>query len=129
MSCYWNSIEANVVILASSIPTLPRLFEKIFKRKFGGTSNNDNKYYKKYGKDQSSSGNQKFSPYKGPTGRSKKTMDTTLSTTNVESQESIIPADERSAGAADDGIRRTDDVTIEYEMEDWNNAKRGQRPW
>jgi len=102
-----DSIESNVVIVASCIPTLQPILELILgKRSLASYSNNSSR--------------QKNSKYMHSTSyvRSRRSMirkpDPTI--TDIESQESILHAEGDQHLAHPLGqIRRTDNVTVEYE--------------
>ncbi|KAL4887926.1 hypothetical protein BDV59DRAFT_196874 [Aspergillus ambiguus] len=100
----WTSVESNVVILASCIPTLQPLIELILgKRTLRSTSKDP---YKSYERHEASYRSKKSAPVKDD-----------LQITNIESQESILRSDENQAGESHQlgHIRRTDNVVIEYE--------------
>lgn len=117
-----NSIESNVVIVASCIPTLQPILELILgKRSLGSYSNNSSR--------------QKNSKYMHSTSyaHSRRSMvrkpDPTIN--DVESQESILHAEDdqhRSDDAHPLGqIRRTDNVMVEYEAR--TNDPDGRPSW
>lgn len=116
-----NSIESNVVIVASCIPTLQPIIELILgKRSLGSYSNNSSR--------------QKNSKYMNSTSyaHSRRSMVRKAEPTinDVESQESILRAedDQHHNGAHQLGqIRRTDNVTVEYEAR--TNDPGGRPSW
>ncbi|KAL3478272.1 hypothetical protein BJX99DRAFT_256598 [Aspergillus californicus] len=103
----WTNVESNVVIIASCIPTLQPVLELIMgKRKLSSYSGSRNKY----------KGSQQLHDYSYGQSKPSKTPRTTdLTITGVESQESILRDDATSNAHAMKVIRRTDDVTVEYE--------------
>ncbi|KAL1960574.1 hypothetical protein VTO42DRAFT_7153 [Malbranchea cinnamomea] len=106
----WTNIEADVVLIASCIPTLQPLLEHINKSRFGSTGKKS-KYSNNLGNNSSGYGpsdRSNASRLHGCHHRSKTKSD--LTTTAGGSQESIL------RGYAH--IRRTDDVVVEYELDD-----------
>ncbi|EED19712.1 conserved hypothetical protein [Talaromyces stipitatus ATCC 10500] len=105
----WTNIEADIVVIASCIPTLQPLLEYLV-RKSKGTSYN-NKYFNRLEKDSSGMHNSQSIELRAHRNRSKQHS---ISITNIErgdgSQESILPPTD-----AQNAIRRTDNVTINYE--------------
>lgn len=103
-----NSIESNVVIIASCIPTLQPILELILgRRSLSSYSNN-------------SSGKFRSNRYMQASGQNRSHRSASrkpdLAITNVESQESILREDANNHnGHALGQIRRTDNVTVEYE--------------
>ncbi|KAI9039622.1 uncharacterized protein KD926_009214 [Aspergillus affinis] len=127
----WTNVEANVVVIASCIPTLQPLLELLLgKRKLtsNGKSNSRHKYYQQ----SSQQGNEASQSNHNSNSNSRRSrhalhkQDYTL-TTNVESRESILREErldfDSTVTTGDGGglgpmqIRRTDDVHIEYEMQ------------
>ncbi|KAL4931390.1 uncharacterized protein BDV17DRAFT_297144 [Aspergillus undulatus] len=102
----WTNVEANVVIIASCIPTLQPVLELILgKRKLSSYSGSKNRY----------KGSQPLNDYSyshSKVSKTPRTKDMTL--TGVESQESIL-RDDGNNGTPLHTIRRTDNVTVEYE--------------
>ncbi|PLB51166.1 hypothetical protein P170DRAFT_355966 [Aspergillus steynii IBT 23096] len=114
----WTNVEANVVVIASCIPTLQPLLELILgKRKLtsGGKSNSRHKYYQQ----SSQQGHDPSQSHRSRRSHALHKQDYTL-TTDVESRESIL-RENRLDNAVDTAgplhIHRTDDVHIEYEMQ------------
>ncbi|KAJ5095482.1 hypothetical protein NUU61_004838 [Penicillium alfredii] len=97
----WTSIESNVNILASCIPTLQPFIEIIFGRRAFKTSSNR---YKQHTHETNWSSNMRSS---GP--RKSKSRFTT-----VDSQDSILQTVDEAEAHNLGEIRRTDQVTIEY---------------
>ncbi|KAJ5221642.1 uncharacterized protein N7469_010529 [Penicillium citrinum] len=125
----WTNIEADVVIIASCIPTLQPLLELVLgKRTLGSYSNGQSGPYKNSGSNWNTAS---FDRSKKSAARKDD-----LVVTNVDSQESILPAD----GNKDQfqrnnnktfpmgAIRRTDDVTVEYEANSTHGAN-SQSSW
>ncbi|EER25284.1 hypothetical protein D8B26_007908 [Coccidioides posadasii str. Silveira] len=103
----WTNIEANVVVIASCIPTLKPLIERL-SGTIKGSRGSSGRYYGRYAKD--SSGQIRSSSQRSKRFNSKKNS---ISITNAVSEESFLPTRETKQG-----IRRTDDVCVEYEMQD-----------
>ncbi|KAL1991451.1 hypothetical protein VTN49DRAFT_4759 [Thermomyces lanuginosus] len=105
----WSCVETNVVVIGSCIPTLQPLLELILGKRGVTSSGRGDKYYKNSGYNSSSYGAGKPSI----SGRRD-----SLGFTVVESQESII-GDNQPEGRQNvlplSQIRRTDDVTVNYE--------------
>ncbi|KAH8429530.1 uncharacterized protein LDX57_007192 [Aspergillus melleus] len=125
----WTNVEANVVVIASCIPTLQPLLELILgKRKLtsNGKSNSRHKYYQQSSQQGNEPSSQSNHHNSRRSRRALHKQDITL-TTNVESRESILREergdfDSTVTGGGGGGpgplhIRRTDDVLIEYEMQ------------
>ncbi|KAL4954413.1 hypothetical protein BDW69DRAFT_194059 [Aspergillus filifer] len=114
----WTSIESNMIIMASCIPTLGPLYEVIRgKRKWSS--------HQRYYNYKSSGNKMPLSSMDGPTikkstMRSRDEADlftTNIGTTKEGSQESILGTHETPKGARPvNGIQRTDQVVVEYEM-------------
>ncbi|KAJ5131068.1 uncharacterized protein N7515_007107 [Penicillium bovifimosum] len=108
----WTNIEADVVTIASCIPTLQPLLEIILgKRGMGSYSQGKGDHYK---------GSSNFHPSFNRTKQSSKQGKDDLGFTNIDSQgsqESILAADndQNKNSHAMGHIHRTDDVTISYE--------------
>ncbi|KAJ5774225.1 hypothetical protein N7457_009121 [Penicillium paradoxum] len=108
----WTNIEADVVVIASCIPTLQPLLEIIMgKRALGSYSQGKGDNYKSSSNFPSSFSRAKQSNTNGKDD---------LGFTNIdgqESQESILPVDERGNNNVHHmgQIHRTDDVTVSYE--------------
>lgn len=107
--CSPCSIEANVVVIASCIPTLQPLLEIILgKRALGSYSQGKSDQYK----------NSSNFPSTFHRSKQSKTHDD-LGFTNIdnqESQENILPTDDHGKNIHPLGhIHRKDDVTVEYE--------------
>ncbi|KAL4997403.1 hypothetical protein BDV10DRAFT_195125 [Aspergillus recurvatus] len=104
----WTNVESDVVIIASCIPTLQPVLELILgKRKLSSYSGSRNRY----------KGSQQLHDYSHSRSHSKMTKTprkTDLTITGVESQESIL-RDDGVCGHPLGAIRRTDNVTVEYE--------------
>ncbi|KAL5343276.1 hypothetical protein BJX70DRAFT_408835 [Aspergillus crustosus] len=113
----WTSIESNMIIIASCIPTLGPLYE-LFRGKRSWSS------HKRYGKTSanqipSTTGDRQF---KKPTFGSHKEDElftTNIGVTNNGSQESILGADRgHKESQSVNQIQRTDQVVVEYELRD-----------
>lgn len=120
--CSPCSIEANVVVIASCIPTLQPLLEIILgKRALGSYSQGKSDQYK----------NSSNFPSTFHRSKQSKTHDD-LGFTNIdnqESQESILPTDDHGKKSHPLGhIHRKDDVTVEYEPST-PKAGPGYTPW
>ncbi|KAJ5190730.1 uncharacterized protein N7498_009715 [Penicillium cinerascens] len=106
----WTNIEADVVVIASCIPTLQPLLELIMGKRTLGSYGGSGKY-------KQSSSNYNTATFD----RSKRSaVKDDLAITNVEgkeSQESILRDDQlqQDKDFPMDAIRRTDNVTVEYE--------------
>ncbi|KAL4950176.1 hypothetical protein BDW69DRAFT_197487 [Aspergillus filifer] len=102
----WTNVETNVVIIASCIPTLQPVLELILgKRKLSSYSGSKNRY----------KGSQPLHDYSYSQSKASKTPRTKdMTLTGVESQESIL-RDDGNGGTPMHTIRRTDNVTVEYE--------------
>ncbi|KAL4737417.1 hypothetical protein BDV11DRAFT_191701 [Aspergillus similis] len=113
----WTSIESNIIVIASCIPTLGPLYELILGRR--SWSSQERYYYKDKG-----SNNQRpsFSAERHKRSNFDTYKDADLFITNIGtnregSQDSILRPDEQSKGARPTGsIQRTDQVVVEYEM-------------
>lgn len=118
------SIEADVVVIASCIPTLQPLLEYIL-RKSRGTSYN-NKYFNRLEKDSSGMNNSQSIEMRAH--RNTRSKQHSISITNVErgdgSQESILPPT-----GGQNQIRRTDNVTINYESRSEEPVSSKMRAW
>ncbi|KAJ5295815.1 hypothetical protein PENANT_c001G05068 [Penicillium antarcticum] len=120
----WTNVEANIVVIASCIPTLQPLLEIILgKRGFGSYSQGKGDRYK--GSDSfppSSYNRNKHSNAMGKDELGFTNLDTVM---GKESQESILPSNE--TGKQDTfsmgHIHRTDDVIVEYESASQQGAK------
>lgn len=113
--CY--SVEANVVVIASCIPTLSPLLELLWGKRQWASSNDQRKYYQhnsSYANDLSSRTHQYHVRTKG-------NMDIP---SDEESQHSILQQDGNQS--RDFHIRRTDEVCVEYEMQSQTPAIRKQ---
>lgn len=109
------SIESNIVILASCIPTLQPLIEIILGKRKLSSYSNGNGYVKNY---KGSSGNFPSGSF-DPAKRSARSKNE-ITINDVESQENILENDGnknqmQGRGIAMGNIRRTDHVAIEYE--------------
>ncbi|KAL2869498.1 uncharacterized protein BJX67DRAFT_370732 [Aspergillus lucknowensis] len=105
----WTNVESDVVIIASCIPTLQPVLERVLgKRKFSSYNNSSRNRYK---------GSQQLHDYSYDHSKgSKKTGKTDVTLTGVESQESILREDAaHNRGLPLNTIRRTDNVTVQYE--------------
>ncbi|RDW63230.1 uncharacterized protein DSM5745_10341 [Aspergillus mulundensis] len=112
----WTSIESNIIIMASCIPTLGPLYEMMLGKR--SWSSNQRYYYKDKG-----SANQGPSTSERHTKRSNFTADkdadlftTNIGTTREGSQESILRPDLTHGAHLAGRIQRTDQVVVEYEM-------------
>ncbi|KAF4760718.1 hypothetical protein HAV15_006113 [Penicillium sp. str.  len=118
----WTNIEANVVVIASCIPTLQPLLEVILgKRALGSYSQGKSDQYK----------NSSNFPSSFHRSKQSKTHDD-LGFTNIdnqESQENILPTDEDGKKSHPLGhIHRKDDVIVEYEPSTPKSGP-GYTPW
>lgn len=124
-----DSVESDVVIIASCIPTLQPVLELILgKRKL--TSYSGSKKFK---------GSQQLHDYSyshsasagGKLSKNAKKHAGDMTITGVESQESILKDDMGGGGGHPLGaIRRTDNVTVEYESSGGGrDTERGSESW
>lgn len=110
------SIEADVVVIASCIPTLQPLLEFLLgKRKIGSSGNS--RYFNRLDKGSQPVGSHSLEMHSKKSSAKKHNS---VSITNVESEESILPPDERAQAQMHNlgEIRRTDDVRVQYESRD-----------
>ncbi|PWY79170.1 integral membrane protein [Aspergillus heteromorphus CBS 117.55] len=117
----WTNIESNVVIIASCIPTLQPVLELILGRRTTSSYNNSRNRYKGSSQppDSSNDASKMSKPRKPDWG-----------ITTVESQESILGAEERGTDCHPLGaIRRTDNVTVEYETRPQNEPGEPRTSW
>lgn len=117
-----GSIEADVVVIASCIPTLQPLLEIILgKRAMGSYSQGKSDQFK----------NSSNFPSSFHRSKQSKTHDD-LGFTNIdnqESQESILPTDDQGKNSHPLGhIHRKDDVIVEYELSP-PQSRPGYTPW
>ncbi|KAJ5172352.1 hypothetical protein N7492_004945 [Penicillium capsulatum] len=109
----WTSIESNVIIMASCIPTLGPVYEMLRGKRSWSSYQ---RYYQSNAAKIASSANR---PYKKPINHMLKHDDlitTNIGATREGSQESILGSEEMRKGAHPMGsIHRTDKVVIEYE--------------
>ncbi|KAJ5133750.1 hypothetical protein N7526_005115 [Penicillium atrosanguineum] len=121
----WTNIEANVVVIASCIPTLQPLLELIMGKRTLGSYSNSGKY-------KQTGGNYNT----GTFDRSKRSaVKDDLAITNIEgkeSQESILRDDQLGQDQLHQdrafpmgAIRRTDNVTVEYEARSQSRSAHG----
>ncbi|KAL1971853.1 hypothetical protein VTN31DRAFT_1941 [Thermomyces dupontii] len=118
----WTCVEANVVVIASCIPTLQPLLEFLMgKRSLTSSGRGTNDYKNSYGYNSSSYGVGK---------RSLQRKDD-VGFTAVESQESILGDNQLESGNAHPltQIRRTDNVTVNYETRANGYAGKGPTSW
>jgi hypothetical protein len=122
--CSPFSIEANVVVIASCIPTLQPLLEIIFgKRVFGSYSQGKGDRYK--GSDSFPPSSYNRNKHSNALGKDDLGFTNLTNVTGKDSQESILP----SNGSAKQNtfsmghIHRTDDVIVEYESSSQQGAK------
>ncbi|KAK2736470.1 hypothetical protein FQN55_001647 [Onygenales sp. PD_40] len=101
----WTNIEADIVVIASCIPTLQPLLERLSRK--ANRSKNSKGYY-------NSSNGYMNSSSRG-TKRPHLQKRSSLSIAN--SQESILPTPNGQAANEGGQIRRTDDVVVEYELQ------------
>ncbi|KAI3076427.1 hypothetical protein CBS147353_4753 [Aspergillus niger] len=103
----WTNIESNVVIIASCIPTLQPVLELILGKRTTSSYNSRNRYKGSSQLPDSSNDHSKLS----------KPRKTDYEITTVGSQESILreEANGRIESHPMGAIRRTDNVTVEYE--------------
>ncbi|CAG8075279.1 unnamed protein product [Penicillium nalgiovense] len=118
----WTNIEADVVVIASCIPTLQPLLEIILgKRAMGSYSQGKSDQFK----------NSSNFPSSFHRSKQSKTHDD-LGFTNIdnqESQESILPTDDQGKNSHPLGhIHRKDDVIVEYELSP-PQSRPGYTPW
>ncbi|KAI9926251.1 hypothetical protein ASPWEDRAFT_115636 [Aspergillus wentii DTO 134E9] len=114
----WTNIESNVVIIASCIPTLQPLLELLLGKRELSSYNNSRNKYKNGGYVNTSS----FDRSKRSTARK---QPTDLTITGVDSQENILHGtDAHNLGQ----IRRTDNVTVQYESRE-EAAEQGRSSW
>jgi hypothetical protein len=128
----WTAIESNVVIMASCIPTLQPLLEFLTgKRKMGSSyhSNSNKRYFdrlEKGSKPYNSESIEMHSKRSQPKHHS-------ISITNIEggqeSQESILPSETPPHHDPLGHIRRTDDVSVQYESRSVNHTGSRTRAW
>ncbi|KAJ5593874.1 uncharacterized protein N7459_000082 [Penicillium hispanicum] len=125
----WTNIEADVVVIASCIPTLQPLLELILgKRTLRSYSNGQGGKYK-----DGSSNNWNSASFDRVKRSAARKDD--LAITNVESQESILQSDEnnrqfqRERAFPLGTIRRTDNVTVEYESRAGHQGPDSQGSW
>lgn len=105
-----SSIEADVVVIASCIPTLQPLLELVMgKRNLGSYSNGQSGRYQRSGSNFNAAS---FDRSKRSAGRKDDIEITNFE--GKESQESILPADQFRQKTFPLTIRRTDNVSIEY---------------
>lgn len=111
-----SSVESNVVIIASSIPTLQPVLDLVLGRRTASSYSNSRNRYK------DSSGRAYDSTTFNKSKQSKSTRKPGIITTDVESQESILRdhGDLRSDNDLLGSIRRTDNVIVEYELQSTN---------
>lgn len=109
----WTNVESNVVIIASSIPTLQPVLDLVLGRRTASSYSNSRNRYK------DSSGRAYDSTTFNKSKQSKSTRKPGIITTDVESQESILRdhGDLRSDNDLLGSIRRTDNVIVEYELQ------------
>lgn len=114
------SIEADVVVIASCIPTLQPLLEYFVQKSKGSSYNN--KYFNRIDKNSSNQNNSRSIEMRAH--RSQRSKQHSISITNIErgdgSEENIL----ETAGEPHQ-IRRTDDVTIQYESRHDEASKSG----
>ncbi|KAL4816815.1 hypothetical protein BDW67DRAFT_184286 [Aspergillus spinulosporus] len=114
----WTSIESNIIVIASCIPTLGPLFELILGRR--SWSSQERYYYKDKGSNNqppSFSAERHKRPNLGTYKDADLFITNNISTTREGSQESILRPDEQTKGRRPaGGIQRTDQVVVEYEM-------------
>ncbi|KAF5856734.1 hypothetical protein ETB97_006787 [Aspergillus alliaceus] len=103
----WTNVEANMVVIASSIPTLHPLLKAI-KVKFA--YHRSSLSQSRYKKDMIPLNSQALDQSK----KSKPVRSHFVTTVNVDSREGILPADDEQKGRRPFQIRCTDEVTVEY---------------
>ncbi|CRG85999.1 hypothetical protein PISL3812_03002 [Talaromyces islandicus] len=112
----WTNIEADVVVIASCIPTLQPLLDFILGRKRNGSSYNSRSF------NRLEKGSQGLNGSRSIEMRGIRSKQQSISVTNVEgqdSQESILSPNHCQKDSDDfKHIRRTDQVTVEYEQRD-----------
>ncbi|KAL4804194.1 hypothetical protein BDV18DRAFT_162602 [Aspergillus unguis] len=115
----WTSIESNVIIMASCIPTLGPLWEML-RGKRSWSSRNGSYNYKRSGNKLPSTGDQyvKKSALSSIRDKDADLFTTQIGTTREGSQESILGDghDANSTARPVGSIQRTDQVVVEYEM-------------
>lgn len=114
-----SSVESNVVIIASSIPTLQPVLDLLLGRRTASSYGNSRNRYK------DSSGRAYDSTTFNKSKQSKSTRKPGIIITDIESQESILRdhGDLRSDNDLLGGIRRTDNVTVQYELRSTNETR------
>ncbi|KAL2842308.1 hypothetical protein BJX68DRAFT_257838 [Aspergillus pseudodeflectus] len=126
----WTSIESNIIIMASCIPTLGPLYEMARGKR---SWSSHQRYYKSSGNNpHSSSHNRHVRKHTFSGQKDKDLMTTNINTTKNGSQENILPLDEQGKGLGvgrlpRNGIQRTDQVVVEYEMRPLD--REGQSSW
>ncbi|PYI32236.1 hypothetical protein BP00DRAFT_341944 [Aspergillus indologenus CBS 114.80] len=106
----WTNIESNIVIIASCIPTLQPFLEVMLGNRTASSYNNSRNRYKGSNLPEYSHGSHS---------RSSRLRKMDFAVATVESQEHILPdaGEEQGEGGHMLGmIRRTDNVTVEYEQ-------------
>lgn len=122
-----NSIEADVVVIASCIPTLQPLLELIMGKRTLGSYNNGHS-----GRSKQSGSNYNpasFDRSKRSAARKDDVVITNLE--GKESQESILPGDQfqQNKTYPMGAIRRTDNVTVEYESHTGPGEQHSRGSW
>ncbi|EAU36889.1 predicted protein [Aspergillus terreus NIH2624] len=112
----WTNIESDVVIIASCIPTLQPVLELITGKRT--KSSYSNRYKGSHNLPDSSFDRPSKTPRKSD-----------LAITNVDSQESILRSDELQNSHPLGTIRRTDNVTVEYESHPAPGAANERTSW
>ncbi|KAL2815094.1 hypothetical protein BJX63DRAFT_420468 [Aspergillus granulosus] len=119
----WTSIESNIIIMASCIPTLGPLYEMARGKR---SWSSHQRYYKSSGNYQHSLSKDRHLRKPTFSGQRERDLITTnISITKEGSQESILQTNELSKGHyPKGGIQRTDQLVVEYEMRPLDRDRR-----
>ncbi|KAL4887225.1 hypothetical protein BJY04DRAFT_204274 [Aspergillus karnatakaensis] len=110
----WTSIESNIIIIASCIPTLGPLYELLRGKRSWSSHHRD---YKSSHQIPSTKGDSHIKKIPFGWHREEELFTTNIGTGNNGSQESILGEDKSQKRAPPVGhIHRTDQVVVEYEM-------------
>lgn len=119
-----SSIESNIIIIASCIPTLGPLYEILRGKR--SWSSHQNYYQSSGNKIPSSTGDRHFKKYALDSHKDADLFTTNIGTNREGSQESIL-RDEANGSRPTGKIQRTDQVVVEYEMRDMD--REGRPSW
>ncbi|RAH69861.1 uncharacterized protein BO66DRAFT_438934 [Aspergillus aculeatinus CBS 121060] len=108
----WTSIESNVIIMASSILTLDRLYEMVRGRRSWSSLQ---RYYKGNAIELATSRNRPFRKPMNYMLTHDELLMTNIGTLKNGSEHNILPREIRNQGYAMGQINRTDKVVVEYE--------------